>query len=85
MNLQKHTINEKPPADKVLLMVIDIDAVNNHYLWAVGVWFDDGWHCKYDDIGYTVIEWYELPDKYKINKEDFSYHQMRMEDFWGSV
>ena len=83
LTLKKHTINEKPPADKVLLMVIDIDVVNNHYLWAVGVWYDDKWHCKYDDIEYTVVEWYELPDKYKINKEDFSYHQMRMEEFWG--
>lgn len=84
MNLQKHTINEKPPADKDLLMVIDIDVVNNRYLWVVGVWYDDGWHCKYDDIGYTVIEWYELPAKYRINN-DFSYHQMRMEDFWSNV
>lgn len=35
-----------------------------------------------DEVGYTVIEWYELPPQKRI-VEDYSYHQMRMEEFWN--
>jgi len=82
MILQKHTINETPPMNKELLMVIDIGAANGYNLWTVGTWEDNrGWCCPFDAVGYTVVEWYELPPQEKIEK-DFSYHQMRMEEFW---
>lgn len=61
MILQKHTIDETPPADKELLMVIDIGAANGYNLWAVGTWDEHGWCCPFDEVGYTVVEWYELP------------------------
>lgn len=61
MILQKHTIDEVPPADKELLMVIDIGAANGYNLWIVGTWDEDGWCCPFDQVGYTVVEWYELP------------------------
>jgi hypothetical protein len=38
MILQKHTIDEVPPAYKELLMAIDIGGVNGYYLWTVGTW-----------------------------------------------
>lgn len=68
MILQKHTRDEAPPADKELLMVIDIGAANGYNLWTVGVWLgeDGGWCCPFDAIGYTVVEWYELPPQKRI-------------------
>lgn len=78
MELQKHTVNEIPPKDKELLMVIDIGAANGYNLWTVGTWGEHGWCCPFDHMGYNVIEWYELPPQRKI-KEDYSYHQMKME------
>ena len=82
MILQKHTIDEIPPADKELLMVIDIGAANGYNLWTVGTWSENGWCCPFDKVGYTVVEWYELPPQKRI-VEDYSYHQMRMEEFWN--
>ena len=82
MILQKHTIDETPPADKELLMVIDIGAANGYNLWTVGTWDEHGWCCPFDEVGYTVVEWYELPPQERI-VEDYSYHQMRMEEFWN--
>ena len=82
MILQKHTIDEVPPADKELLMVIDIGAANGYNLWTVGTWNENGWCCPFDEVGYTVVEWYELPPQKRI-VEDYSYHQMRMEEFWN--
>lgn len=35
MILQKHTIDEVSPADKELLMVIDIGAANEYNLWTI--------------------------------------------------
>lgn len=58
MVLQKHTIDEVLPADKELLMVIDIGAANGYNLWTVGTWSEDGWYCPFDQVGYTVVEWY---------------------------
>ena len=82
MILQKHTIDEVPPTDKELLMVIDIGAANGYNLWTVGTWNENGWCCSFDEVGYTVVEWYELPPQERI-VEDYSYHQMRMEEFWN--
>lgn len=85
MILQKHTIDETPPAYKELLMVIDIGAANGYYLWTVGSWDENGWCCPFDNVGYTVIEWYELPERRKsIEKdEDFNEFDLRqLEDFW---
>ena len=69
MKLIKHTIDEIPPAYKEILMVIDIGAANGYYLWTVGVWDENGWCCPFDNIGYTVIEWYELPQRKNSSKE----------------
>jgi len=66
MILQKHTIDEVPPTDKELLMVIDIRAANGYNLWTVGVWTGDSWVCPFDEIGYTVVEWYELSPQKRI-------------------
>ena len=60
MELQKHTVDDTPPTGTDLLMLIDIGAM---VVWTVGVWDEEkGWHCSYDDFGYFVIEWYELPE-----------------------
>lgn len=72
--LKKHTVYEKPPANKQLLMLIDI---GDKKVWIVGD--RDNEYKKH-----TVVEWYELPHKTKI-AEDFSYHQMRMEEFWNNI
>lgn len=84
MILQKHTVNEVPPAGKELLMVIDVGATREEkrYLWTVGAWDGYEWSCSFDNVGYIVIEWYELPPHEKII-EDYSYHQMKMEEFWN--
>ena len=42
----------------------------------------NGWRCLFDEAEYTVVEWYELPPQKKI-VEDYSYHQMKMEEFWN--
>ena len=68
MILQKHTIDEVPPANKELLMVIDIRAANGYNLWTVGTWNENGWCCPFNEVGYTVVEWYELPPQKKIIK-----------------
>ena len=80
MILQKHTIDEVPPADKELLMVIDIGAADGYNLWTVGTWEENGWCCPFDEVGYMVVEWYELPPKKRI-VGDYFYHQMGMEEF----
>ena len=77
MILQKHTINEVPPAGKELLMLIDVGTGEKRYLWTVGAWDGDEWSCFFDNVGYIVIEWYELPPR-KSAVEDYSY----MKDFW---
>ena len=87
MILQKHTIDEVPPAYKELLMVIDIGAVNGYYLWTVGAWDENGWCCSFDNIGYKVIEWYELPQRKNSSKEKekdtFNEYDLRqLENFW---
>lgn len=86
MILQKHTIDEVPPTDKELLIVIDIGAANGYNLWAVGTWDEhDGWCCPFDKVGYTVVEWYELPQRTVpvANEDNYSYKQMKLEDFWN--
>ena len=87
MILQKHTINEVPPTDKELLMAIDIGAANGYNLWTVGMWTESGWTCEWDKVGYTVIEWYELPRRQRTvpvaNEDNYSYKQMKLEDFWN--
>ena len=84
MILQKHTIDEVPPTDKQLLMCIDIGVADRYNLWwTVGTWDENGWCCPFDEAKYTVVEWYELPSQKKI-VEDYSYHQMRMEEFWNN-
>ena len=80
MILQKHTIDEVPPVDKELLMVIDIGAANGYNLWTVGTWDERGWCCPFDEVGYTVVEWYELPPQKRI-VGDYFCHQMKMEEF----
>lgn len=76
MRLQKHTIDEIPPIDKELLMVIDIRAANGYNLWTVGTWDGNNWSCPFDEIGYTVIKWYILPpQKRERAVEDYSYYQ----------
>lgn len=47
-------------------MVIDIGAANEYNLWTVGTWDERGWCCPFDEIGYTVVEWYELPPQKRI-------------------
>ena len=68
MILEKHTINEVPPTDKELLMVIDIGAANGYNLWTVGTWDGCNWCCPFDEVGYTVVEWYELPPQKRQQK-----------------
>lgn len=84
MILQKHTIDEVPPANKELLMVIDIGAANGYNLWTVGTWGENGWCCSFDEIGYTVVEWYELPPRERVI-EDYSCHQKKMEEIWNNI
>lgn len=82
MVLQKHTVNEVPLAGKELLMLIDVGAAEEkRYLWTVGAWDGYEWSCSFDNIGYIVIEWYELPPHEKI-VENYFYHQIKMEQFW---
>ena len=93
MKLIKHTIDEAPPPYKELLMLINCDHNENdflnqcptNYLWTVGMWNEDGWGCSFDNWGYKVIEWYELPERRKsIDKEDNSneYDLRELEEFW---
>ena len=58
MILNEHTINETPPVEKPLLMLIE---KNDKYLWTVGYWDDRGQHCEYDKEGYDIAAWYKLP------------------------
>ena len=83
MNLEKHTIYEIPPHDKEILMLVDIEGESEEYLWVVGEFTDYGFWCSLDYLGqkYKIIEWYELPTREKI-EEDYSYHQMELEEFW---
>jgi hypothetical protein len=49
------------------------------------MWNEDGWSCSFDNWGYKVIEWYELPERRKsIDKEDNSneYDLRELEEFW---
>ena len=93
MKLIKHTIDEAPPPYKELLMLINCEYDGNdhlnkyptNYLWTVGMWNEDGWSCSFDNWGYKVIEWYELPERRKsIDKEDNSneYDSRELEEFW---
>ena len=84
MILQKHTIEEVPPKNTELLMIIDIGRID-YNLWTVGTWDENGWCCPFDAVGYTVVEWYKLPPQIKgeENEKDYSYHQMKMEEFWN--
>lgn len=93
MKLIKHTIDEIPPSYKELLMLINCEYDGNdylnkyptNYLWTVGMWNEDGWSCSFDNWGYKVIEWYELPERRKsIDKEDNSneYDLWELEKFW---
>lgn len=38
MTLQKHTIDEVPPANKELLMGIDVGAADGYNIWTIGTW-----------------------------------------------
>lgn len=94
MKLIKHTIDEVPPPYKELLMLINCDhnEENNllnqcptNYLWTVGMWDETGWSCPFDNWGYEVIEWYELPERRKSieEDEDFNEYDLReLEEFW---
>lgn len=79
MELIKHTINEVPLIDKEVLLLVD---VNDMYFWDVGTWTENGWSCSWDKTNYTVVEWYELPNRDRV-KEDYSYRQMRLEEFFN--
>lgn len=86
MELIKNSIDNTPPLDAPLLMLVDLGGDEERYIWTVGVWDDTfGWSCRFDDEGYTVVEWYELPDRHKpaSPQHSYSYQQMRMEDFWN--
>ena len=72
MVLQKHTIDEASPADKKLLMSIDIGAADGYNLWTVGTYDENGWCCPFDEVGYTVVEWYELPPQKRMVGDYFS-------------
>ena len=94
MKLIKHTIDEVPPPYKELLMLINCDhnEENNllnqcptNYLWTVGMWDETGWSCPFDNWGYEVIEWYELPERRKSIEEDkdFNEYDLReLGEFW---
>ena len=94
MKLIKHTIDETPPSYKELLILINCDhneendflnQCPTNYLWTVGMWDETGWSCPFDNWGYEVIEWYELPERRKsIDKEDNSneYDLRELEEFW---
>lgn len=59
MELIKHSIEEAdPPFNETLLLLVDTGA--EHYYWTTGFW-NQGWHCSFDNAAYRVIEWYELP------------------------
>lgn len=68
IKLKRHTIDETPPAEKDLLMIIDINAEDRYCLWTVGTWSEKGWSCPFDEVGYDVLEWYELPPRKRINR-----------------
>jgi hypothetical protein len=84
MILQKHITGEAPPTGKEILMLIDIGAANGCYLWTVGAWDGTNWCCSFDNLGYTVVEWYELPLRKKEEKEKEFFSQLNFEDFWNS-
>lgn len=78
--LKKHDKYEEPPHNRELLILID---TGSRYTWTIGLYDDFGFWSEYDYQGreYDVIEWYELPTREKV-KEDYSYYQMKLEDFW---
>ena len=94
MKLIKHTIGEVPPPYKELLMLINcghneennlLNQCPTNYLWTVGMWDETGWSCPFDDWGYEVIEWYELPERRKSieEDEDFNEYDLReLGEFW---
>ena len=70
MILQKHTIDEVPPKNTELLMIIDIGRTD-YNIWTVGTWDENGWCCPFDTVGYTVVEWYKLPPQTKGGEKLF--------------
>ena len=64
-----------------VLMLIDIEGEDS-YFWTIGTYTEPDWMSPYDKEGFKVVEWYELPRRKKIN-EDYSYKQMRIEEFWN--
>lgn len=84
LKLVKHTIDDIPPADQQLLMLVDVEG-SEHLIWQVGRWDPQwGWHCDFNEVGFTVVNWYQLPLSLKAKEEDKenSQHMRRMEDFW---
>lgn len=80
MEIKRHMASTETPQEEITaLLLIEVSGT---YIWTVGSWTERGWDCSYNEIGYAVIEWYELPQRKKI-KEDYSYRQMRLEEFWG--
>ena len=49
------------------------------------MWDETGWSCSFNNWGYEVIEWYELPERRKSieEDEDFNEYDLReLEEFW---
>lgn len=64
MGFVKHTLDVMPEYDKPVLLLLDIENEPS-YVWTVGEWTCEGW-ITYDDWAvYTVIEWYDLPERSK--------------------
>ena len=64
MGFVKHTLDVMPEYDKPVLLLLDIENEPT-YIWTVGEWTCEGW-ITYDDwAAYTVIEWYDLPERNK--------------------
>lgn len=77
--LEEHTLETEAPekyAPKLLL----IDAEDGFdYAWTIGVYTSRGWIIEgnYDD--FSVVEWYDLPDRHKPMTA--AYHQITFDEY----
>ena len=67
MKLIKNTLSVLPPEDIPLLLLLNTNHSQGKLFWAIGEWTKEGWITYEDLIFYTVIEWYELPERF-LNK-----------------
>ena len=65
MNLIKHSLEETPSLEIPLLILINLNDKNKN-VWTVGKWTQQGWSCEFNNVGYDVIEWYELPPQRRL-------------------